>query len=81
MIKKVVGFGPGQQRPAKWVMFRGEGEGDTMGERPVVQVQSGVGLVWLMGFMFTIGYTRADVWHILLGIILWPWQLGVALRH
>jgi len=82
MIKRVVGFGPGKVRPAEWVMFRGSPrEEDTMGERPVVQVQSGVGLVWLMGYMFTIGYTRPDIWHILLGIILWPYQLGMALKH
>ena len=80
LIKRPVGFGPGKVRPAKWVMFRG-GEEDAMADRPVVQVQSGVGLVWLMGYLFTIGYTRPDVWHILLGIILWPWQLGMALRH
>ena len=81
MIRQTVGYGPGQQRPAKWVMFRGPHEEDAMGERPVVQVNSGVGLFWLIGYLFTIGYTRPDVWHILLGIILWPYQLGMALRH
>jgi hypothetical protein len=80
MIRKTVGYGPGQQRPAKWVWFRGPEEA-AMSDRPVVRVQSGVGLVWLMGYLFTIGYTRPDWWHILLGILLWPYQLGMALKH
>ena len=80
MIRNIVGFGRGQVRPAKWIMYRGGSQEDSMNDKPVVQVNSGVGFVWLMGYMFTIGYTRPDIWHILLGILLWPYQLGMALK-
>ena len=38
------------------------------------------GAIWFIGFLFTIGYANLVWWKILLGIIIWPYFLGVAVR-
>ena len=38
------------------------------------------GIIWFIGFLFTIGYANLVWWKILLGIIVWPYFLGVAFR-
>ena len=37
------------------------------------------GAIWFIGWLFTIGYAGLVWWKILLGIIVWPYFLGVAL--
>jgi len=37
------------------------------------------GAIWFIGWLFTIGYAGLVWWKILLGIIIWPYFLGVAL--
>jgi len=37
--------------------------------------------LWFMGWLFTIGYVHLASWKtILLGLIIWPYYLGMALR-
>ncbi len=36
------------------------------------------GAIWFIGWLFTIGYANLVWWKILLGIIIWPYYLGVA---
>ena len=38
------------------------------------------GSIWFIGWLFTIGYVNLVWWKILLGIIIWPYYLGVAVR-
>ncbi len=38
------------------------------------------GTIWFIGWMFTIGFAELVWWQILLGIIVWPYFLGVAIR-
>jgi len=38
------------------------------------------GVIWFIGWLFTIGFANLVWWKILLGIIIWPYFLGVALR-
>ena len=38
------------------------------------------GIIWFIGFLFTIGYANLVWWKILLGIIIWPYFLGQAVR-
>ena len=38
------------------------------------------GVIWFIGFLFTIGYANLIWWKILLGIIIWPYFLGQAVR-
>ncbi|MFC1969781.1 hypothetical protein ACFLVV_01010 [Chloroflexota bacterium] len=37
------------------------------------------GAIWFIGWLFTIGYAGLVWWKILLGLIVWPYFLGVAL--
>ena len=38
------------------------------------------GVIWFIGWLFTIGYVNLVWWKILLGLIIWPYYLGVAVR-
>ena len=38
------------------------------------------GIFWFIGFLFTIGYANLVWWKILLGIVIWPYFLGQAVR-
>lgn len=47
--------------------------------RPV-RVDTGFGIVWFIGWLFTIGFTSPVWWQALLGLFVWPYYLGVALQ-
>ena len=36
------------------------------------------GVIWFIGWLFTIGYANLVWWKIILGIVVWPYYLGVA---
>ncbi len=38
------------------------------------------GAIWVIGWMFTIGFLQLVWWKALLALIIWPWYLGVAVR-
>ncbi len=38
------------------------------------------GVIWFIGWLFTIGFVNLVWWKILLGVIIWPFYLGQALR-
>lgn len=38
------------------------------------------GVIWFMGWLFTIGYAHLVWWKIILGIVVWPLYLGIAVR-
>jgi hypothetical protein len=37
------------------------------------------GAFWFAGWLFTIGFTQLVWWKIILGIVVWPYYLGVFL--
>jgi hypothetical protein len=37
------------------------------------------GMVWFAGWLFTIGYLKLAFWKGVLGLIVWPYFLGVSL--
>lgn len=45
-----------------------------------VRVDSGTGIFWLIGWIFTIAFAKLTFWQAVLGIIIWPYYLGVAVR-
>ena len=49
-------------------------------DSPGVRVDSGFGIVWFIGWLFTIGFLKLAFWNAVLAIIIWPYYLGVALR-
>ena len=38
------------------------------------------GSIWLGGWLFTIGYLKLAFWKAVLGLVIWPYLLGTALR-
>ena len=36
--------------------------------------------LWFMGWLFTIAFAELVWWKIILGIVVWPYFLGVAIR-
>jgi hypothetical protein len=38
------------------------------------------GVVWFIGWLFTIGFAQLVWWQIILGIVVWPYYLALAVR-
>ena len=47
-------------------------------ERIRVEQHTGTGTLWMFGWLFTIGLLHLTFWKGVLGILLWPYYLGVA---
>lgn len=45
-------------------------------ERTRIEQHSASGLLWLMGWLFTVGLLQLPFWKGLLAIIAWPFYLG-----
>jgi len=41
-----------------------------------IQQHGGLGLIWFIGWLFTIGYAKLGFWAGLFGIFVWPYFLG-----
>lgn len=46
----------------------------------LIRVDTGMGIIWLIGWLFTIAFAQLVWWQALLGIIIWPYYLGLAVR-
>ena len=46
-------------------------------QRIRIEQHSAAGLFWFIGWLFTIGYLHLDFLGGLLGLVLWPYDLGV----
>lgn len=42
-----------------------------------IEQHSATGLLWFIGWLFTIGFLNLSFWNGVLAIILWPYDLGV----
>jgi hypothetical protein len=47
-----------------------------------IKVENGglIGGFWFIGWLFTIAYANLIWWQALLGLIVWPYYLGLAVR-
>lgn len=45
-----------------------------------VRVDTGFGIVWFIGWLFTIGFLKLAFWNAVLAIVIWPYYLGAAFR-
>jgi hypothetical protein len=41
---------------------------------------AGIGSLWFIGWLFSIGFIGMHFWKAVLALIIWPYFLGVALR-
>ena len=39
-----------------------------------------VGPLWFIGWLFTLAFAKLVWWEIILGLVIWPYYLGVAAR-
>jgi len=45
-----------------------------------IRVDAGIGMFWFIGWLFTIAFAKLLWWQALLGLVVWPYYLGVAAR-
>jgi len=45
-----------------------------------IHVDTGTGVFWFIGWLFTIAFAHLTFWQALLGLLVWPYFLGVAVR-
>jgi hypothetical protein len=48
-----------------------------MEKRIRIEQHGGLGLLWFAGWLFTIGYLNMGFWKAVLGLVVWPYFLGV----
>lgn len=51
-----------------------------MADKQSVRVDTGFGIIWLIGWLFTIGYLKLQFWTGVLAVIIWPYYLGLSFR-
>ncbi|MGQ9682095.1 MAG: hypothetical protein ACUVX9_06145 [Anaerolineae bacterium] len=45
-----------------------------------IRVDSGFGIVWFIAWLFTISFAQRIWWQSILGLVIWPYYLGLAVR-
>lgn len=50
-----------------------------MAERIKIEQHSFGGLLWFGGWLFTIGFLHLTFWRGVLGLVVWPYYIGVRL--
>jgi hypothetical protein len=45
-----------------------------------IKVDTGMGIIWFIGWLFTIAFAKLTLWTAVLGLFIWPYYLGVAVR-
>jgi len=48
--------------------------------RAIVLSMPGLGTLWFGGWLFTIGFAHLSFWKAVIGLIIWPYFLGVLAR-
>jgi uncharacterized membrane protein len=48
-------------------------------EKIKIEQHSSIGIAWIIGWLFTIGFLHLAFWKGVLAIILWPYYIGFAI--
>jgi len=48
-------------------------------ERIRIEQHGFAGVVWVFGWLFTVGFLHLTFWKAVFGIVLWPYYLGATL--
>lgn len=43
-----------------------------------INTATNTGTIWIIGWLFTIGFVDFTIWQILLALLIWPYYLGSA---
>jgi hypothetical protein len=73
-------FGPDTGAAARAARHSDQDLEDSMADTKTIKVEHGYGGLWYVGWLFTVALAQLPVGKALLGLIIWPWYLGVALR-
>jgi hypothetical protein len=46
----------------------------------IITQQEVFGTLWMIGWLFTIGYLKLSFWRGVLALIVWPYYMGVKIR-
>lgn len=46
-------------------------------EKIKIEQHSSLGVLWIAGWLFTIGFLKLAFWKGVLAVIIWPYYLGV----
>jgi hypothetical protein len=46
-----------------------------------IQSQTCSGMVWIGGWLFTVGFLHLAFWRGVLAVVLWPYYLGLHFAH
>lgn len=49
-------------------------------KQSTVKVDTGMGIIWFIGWLFTIAFAQLVWWKAILGLVVWPYYLGIVLR-
>jgi hypothetical protein len=49
-------------------------------KKTTIKVDSGMGIIWFIGWLFTIAFANLIWWKAILGLVVWPYYLGMVLR-
>ena len=53
---------------------------DKLQNKTVVRVDTGAGIFWFSGWLFTIAYAELLWWEAIIALLGWPYYLGLALK-
>lgn len=45
-----------------------------------IKVDTGMGIIWFIGWLFTIAYAKLSFWTGVLALVIWPYYLGLEVR-
>ena len=54
--------------------------GNEANSRPAAAPHSLAGTLWFGGWLFTIGFAKLAWWNAVVGLIVWPYFLALAIR-
>ncbi len=50
-------------------------------KQSTMKVDTGlIGIIWFIGWLFTIAFAKLIWWQAILGLVIWPYYLGLAAR-
>lgn len=49
-------------------------------DKIIVQNEHGIGVLWMIGWIFTIGYLKLSFWKGVLALFIWPYYIGKHFR-
>ena len=47
-------------------------------QRIRIDQHSAMGMLWFAGWWFTIGWLKLTFWKAVLGLVIWPYYIGIA---